>query len=122
MRRTRKGYAASVSGKAANGCAIARSKRKGRFFAALRCSGPPRGRGSPESVPARPVSLLPARAGPLLFPGLAPRVRWGGKPRWKIEWPLLLKPLPLYGPVKGLSSGRTRRSAPTGEQETAIVL
>ena len=39
--RTRKGYAASVSGKAANGCAIARSKRKGRFNA-LRCSGPPR--------------------------------------------------------------------------------
>ena len=29
--RTRKGYAASVSGKAANGCAIARSKRKGRL-------------------------------------------------------------------------------------------
>ena len=39
--RTRKGYAASVSGKAANGCAIARSKRKGRL-GALRCSGPPR--------------------------------------------------------------------------------
>ena len=31
---TRKGYAASVSGKAANGCAIARSKRKGRFWRA----------------------------------------------------------------------------------------
>ena len=30
--RTRKGYAASVSGKAANGCAIARSKRKGRLL------------------------------------------------------------------------------------------
>ena len=29
--RTRKGYAASVSGRAANGCAIARSKRKGRL-------------------------------------------------------------------------------------------
>ena len=34
-----------------------RSKRKGRFFAALRCSGPPRGRGSPESVPAKPPAF-----------------------------------------------------------------
>ena len=29
--RIRKGYAASVSGRAANGCAIARSKEKKRF-------------------------------------------------------------------------------------------
>ena len=32
---------------------------------------------------------------------------------WKIEWPLLLFPLPLHGPAKGLSNGRTHRSAPT---------
>ena len=33
--RTRKGYAAAVSGRAANGCAIARSKRKERFWSQL---------------------------------------------------------------------------------------
>ena len=31
----------------------------------------------------------------------------------KIAWPLLLFPLPLFGPAKGLSNGRTHRSAPT---------
>ena len=30
-----------------------------------------------------------------------------------IAWPLRLNPLPLHGPAKGLSNGRTHRSAPT---------
>ena len=52
--------------------AAGRSKRKGRFFAALRCSGPPRGRGSPESVPVKTAGLLPARAGPFQYPDHSP--------------------------------------------------
>ena len=71
--RTRKGYAASVSGKAANGCAIARSKRKGRL-GALRCSGPPRDGGrrigacSDLGLPSGTLgssakSMLPSRGG-----------------------------------------------------------
>ena len=71
--RTRKGYAASVSGKAANGCAIARSKRKGRL-GALRCSGLPRDGGrrigacSDLGLPSGTLgssakSMLPSRGG-----------------------------------------------------------
>ena len=59
--RTRKGYAASVSGRAANGCAIARSKEKKRFNA-LRCSGPP-ATGVGVSVPAPILPCLRARLG-----------------------------------------------------------
>ena len=39
-------------------------------------------RESSETVPAKPVSLLPARAGPLIRASLAPRVWCGGKPGW----------------------------------------
>ena len=48
MGRTRKGYAASVSGRAANGCAIARSKEKKRFGGSVCASAdllPPAGDG-----------------------------------------------------------------------------
>ena len=51
-------------------CTVQREKR---FFAALRCSGPPRWRGSSEPVRTRLVGLLPARAGQLSRTGLAPR-------------------------------------------------
>ena len=51
-----------------------RSKEKKRF-AALRCSGPPRGRGSPEPVLTKTAGLLPARAGLLIYATPAPRVR-----------------------------------------------
>ena len=56
-----------------------RSKRKGRFFAALRCSGPPRGRGSPELVPTGLAGHLPARAAPCGFQSLVPRFWCGGR-------------------------------------------
>ena len=39
---------------------------------------PPRGRGSPESVPAKTDSLLPARAAPCGFQSLVPRFWCGG--------------------------------------------
>ena len=52
-----------------------RSKRKGRFLSRFGTFVPPRGRGSPESVPVKTAGLLPARAGPFSCPGLAPRVR-----------------------------------------------
>ena len=54
----------------------ARWKRKGRL-GALRCSGPPRATGVSESVPTKPVSLLPVRAGRLCCIGSVPRARCG---------------------------------------------
>ena len=110
--RTRKGYAASVrrrSRRRLRDCAVQREKR----FAALRCSGPPRGRGSPESVPAKPPAfcrLAPDRSfSPALTRVFGAAVVWVENP----HGPLLLSPLPLHGPARGLSNGRTRRSAPT---------
>ena len=110
--RTRKGYAASVrrrSRRRLRDCAVQREKR----FAALRCSGPPRGRGSPESVPAKPpvfCRLAPDRSfSPALTRVFGAAVVWVENP----HGPLLLSPLPLHGPARGLSNGRTRRSAPT---------
>ena len=111
--RTRKGYAASVSGKAANGCAIARSKRKGRL-GALRCSGPPRDGGrrigacSDLGLPSGTLgssakSMLPSRGGWC-------RPRRGGH---RIDQ--LLFSLPLAAPRGNWYNGRMRASAPTGK-------
>ena len=83
-RAGRGGDPAFVLPKRETGCG--RSKEKKRF-AALRCGSPPRGRGSPESVLTKPAGPLPARAGPLIFPGLIPRVRCGGKPGWSTHGP-----------------------------------
>ena len=65
----------------------------------------------------KPAGLLPARAGLLIYATLAPRVRrgvrWGGKS----HGPCFCPPLLLTVPQRDLSGGRTRRSAPTGEQK-----
>ena len=129
--RTRKGYAASP--RKGDATSVARRSRerlssvrrqsrqrlrdctvqkKRPLFAALRCSGPPRGRGSPEPVLTKPAGPLPARAGPLIFPGLIPRVRWGGH-RGGHRMASASVPAAAHSSAKGLSNGRTRRSAPT---------
>ena len=72
---TRKGYAASVSGKAANGCAIARSKRKGRFWRApVQRPSARTGVGVPVQAPIWAVRR--ARFGLLRFLQLHPRGGW----------------------------------------------
>ncbi len=60
--RTRKGYAASVSGKAANGCAIARSKEKKRLGGSVcACAAllPPAGEGWLPFAAVRDGNALP---------------------------------------------------------------
>ena len=82
--RTRKGYAASVrrqSRQRLRDCTVQKKRAQG----ALRCSGPPRGRGSPETVLTKTAGFLPARAGPLIFPGPVPRVRCGGRRGGKLH-------------------------------------
>ncbi len=61
--RTRKGYAASVSGKAANGCAVRGQKKKCRRRTCT-CVQVCLKRGSSESVPPFFAAPLPAHAGP----------------------------------------------------------
>ena len=93
-----------------------RSKRKGRFFAALRCSGPPRGRGSPESVPAKTAGFLPARAGPLVFSGLGPRVRCGGH-RGGHRMVPAFEPAAAHGPAKDLAAPSEAEGAEIEERQ-----
>ena len=83
--RTRKGYAASVSGKAANGCAIARSKEKKRLGGSVCASAdllPPAGEGWQSLAAVRDGNALPL-----------------GKPpaRGGLGYILLLFSLPLAG-------------------------
>ena len=122
--RLRRGNAASPRGSAPHflfrlvekkmGCG--RSKRKGRFFAALRCSGPPRGRGASRAGAGKDCrpSAGSRRTTHLRHPCAAcPVRRSSGR---KIEWPLLLNPLPLHVPR------RTRQRLTAAQPLAALPL
>ena len=103
--RTRKGYAASVSGKAANGCAVRGQKKKCRRRACT-CVQVCLKRGSSESVPPFFVTLLPARAGRLSCASLAPRLPVWCRPR---------------GACRKACSSKSAYALPGGRRETGGV-